>query len=139
MFHIVYVSSTVNILDYDQQIDLLNISLKNNALRNVTGCLIYAHGNYIQVLEGKESDVEFTFSKILKDKRHHQITVIERANIKSRNFESWYMGFRYYEAQELLFVDGHSIIPSIIEIAKEGIALKLLLGALENHEQLIKK
>ena len=134
MFSLTYVSSSHNLLDYKQIIDILDVSVVNNALRDVTGCLIYSHGNFIQVLEGQQSDVEFIFAKILNDKSHHHITVVERANIESRIFESWYMGFRYYKQHELLLVDGCLIIPSIDTIAKDGIAKKLLLQFLENNK-----
>lgn len=112
---------------------MLNISVKNNLERAVTGFLIYSDGNLIQALEGNESDVEFIFSKILNDKRHHDISVLDRSAIEHRNFEDWSMNFKILNDDETRRLNGYMSISKLNTLTGNGVALKLLLGFAENN------
>jgi hypothetical protein len=76
MKNIVYMSTSVTLLDDDQLIDILNSARKNNLKHNVTGVLLYSEGVFIQVLEGNEADVDVIFSKIQADARHKNIITL---------------------------------------------------------------
>lgn len=57
MIQLIYVSSAVNLMSEDELLDLLAQSSQRNKRKGVTGLLLYAGGNFIQVLEGEQSDV----------------------------------------------------------------------------------
>ena len=133
MFTLIYVSSAFKKLNHNELLEMLNISVKNNLERAVTGFLIYSDGNFIQALEGNESDVEFIFSKILNDKRHHDISVLDRSAIEHRNFEDWSMNFKILNDDETRRLNGYMPISKLNTLTGNGVALKLLLGFAENN------
>ena len=128
MFHLIYLSTARKLFTDNDLLEMLTISVKNNTLRNVTGFLIYVEGRFIQVLEGKKTDVEFIFDKILNNNRHHQITVLEKHNIKKRNFETWSMGFKSLsQDDELISIDGYSSISSLKSLDKQSDVLSTFM------------
>ncbi len=133
MIRLIYVSSAYNLLSSNELSDLLSISVKNNVLRNISGFLIYSDGNFIQVLEGDEADVEFFFKKISSDKRHHDVIIIDRSYIEHRDFESWSMGFKTLAHDEIALITGYSTISNLKSLAMNGDALEILLQFLKNN------
>lgn len=128
MYHLIYLSSPRKLFTDNELVELLTISVKNNMLRNVTGFLIYVETNFIQVLEGKKTDVEFIFDMILKDNRHRQIIVLDRRKIKKRNFETWSMGFKSLRHEdELISIDGYSSISSLKSLSKQSDVLNTFM------------
>lgn len=94
LIHLIYVSTATEELD-DVQLDrIMDSSVRRNAAARITGMLLYAGGNFMQVLEGEESDVEATMSRIAADLRHHGLVVIDRCAIEQRSFGAWHMGYR---------------------------------------------
>ena len=93
IYTICYLSSanyTLNIQDLE---NIFKITLKNNIQNSISGILIYAEGNFLQVLEGEELALKALFQKIKSDKRHHNlITLLSKKN-KDRIFESYQSGF----------------------------------------------
>jgi len=133
MIRLIYVSSAYTLLSSNELSDLLSISVKNNILRNITGFLIYLDGNFIQVLEGHEADVDFFYKKILNDKRHHDVIIIDRSNIEHRDFDSWSMGFKALAQDEIAQITGYSTISNLKSLAMNGDALDILLQFLKNN------
>jgi len=133
MIRLIYVSSAYKLLSSNELSDLLSVSVKNNVLRNITGFLIYLDGNFIQVLEGHEVDVDFFYNKILSDKRHHDVIIIDRSNIDCRDFESWSMGFKALDHDEIAQITGYSTISNLKSLAMNGDALDILLQFLKNN------
>ncbi len=133
MIRLIYVSSAYKLLSSNELSDLLSVSVKNNLLRNITGFLIYLDGNFIQVLEGDEVDVDFFYKKILNDKRHHDVIIIDRSNIDCRDFESWSMGFKALGHDEIGQITGYSTISNLKSLAMNCDALDILLQFLKNN------
>jgi hypothetical protein len=79
----------------DEELDeLLATSSSNNAIKKVTGMLLYGNGKFMQVLEGEADVVDAFLQKIVADRRHTKLNVLVRTPIKQRDFHSWSMGFR---------------------------------------------
>ena len=89
-------------------IHLLNQSRNRNERQNVTGMLLYAGGNFIQVLEGEEKDVEEIYQSILNDDRNRGNILIEKENIKERIFPDWSMGFEHLTGEKKNTIKGYS-------------------------------
>ena len=64
----------------------------------VTGLLLYAHGNFMQYLEGSEPGVARVYAAVKADPLHKGIVELLREPIDAREFEEWSMGFRSISA-----------------------------------------
>jgi hypothetical protein len=95
----IYVSA---LTDTDDSVlaDILRTSQKNNARDGLTGMLLYADGNFLQVLEGPPEAVEQTFARIELDPRHSHVIVMSDEPTTQRDFADWSMGLRRLGAQE---------------------------------------
>lgn len=93
MISLIYVSTAVHLLSYDELQDILEVSQRNNETGPVTGLLLYKDGNFMQVLEGPEEAVMNIFGKIQKDTRHKDITLLSITPIAEREFADWRMAF----------------------------------------------
>ena len=80
---------------------ILESAIRNNQAKDLTGMLLYADGNVMQVLEGEKEPLYEIFQRIEQDPRHHGIFVLLDTEIESRHFETWSMGYRALTATEL--------------------------------------
>ncbi len=82
----------------EELLELLRKSRRNNALRGVTGLLLYRNQCFLQVLEGPESVVESLIKTIEADPRHHSIRTLCR-EVGPRQFGTWQMGFENLDVE----------------------------------------
>ena len=94
LISLVYVSSASHLMSEEDLLELLQAARKKNQELNITGMLLYHHGNFIQVLEGEEADVMMMEQKIKQDVRHHTMIRLIKEPISERSFPDWSMGFR---------------------------------------------
>ncbi|MFA6164879.1 MAG: phosphate-starvation-inducible PsiE family protein [Methylobacter sp.] len=106
MIRLTYASTATKDFETEDLLELLKSCRINNGAKNITGILLYSHGTFFQVLEGNEAVVEDTFERIKKDKRHKDVTLIEKQPIKEREFPYWSMGFEKLEGKELSEMEG---------------------------------
>ena len=93
-FCLVYASSASKHLSEDELEAILETSRMNNARIDVTGMLLYADGNFLQILEGDKTQVETLYDKITQDARHHSALRILSRFSDERNFAEWSMGYQ---------------------------------------------
>jgi hypothetical protein len=108
MIRLIYVSTAGQYLSEQDLGALLEKAQERNARQNVTGMLLYAGGNFIQVLEGEEKDVEDIYSSIAKDKRNKGHIVMKKESITERNFPEWAMGFKHLQKEGDDKISGYS-------------------------------
>jgi hypothetical protein len=94
MRSILYLSSATRPITDLELVDILTISRKNIERVGVSGMLLYRGGNFIQVLEGPDAAVGATYSRIEKDPRHDDITLILDEQVDVPRFREWSMGFQ---------------------------------------------
>jgi hypothetical protein len=128
---LIYVSSATRKLDEDDILRILESAVRHNAANDVTGMLLYASGNFLQVLEGEEAAVDEAFSRISEDNRHQDIIEISREAVPSRDFAAWSMGFRGVSADDAKALSGYAPFfengfNAATIGAKPGLALDLL-------------
>ena len=97
---IVYASSAVSPFSTEDLEDLLQIARANNTRLGITGLLLYAEGNFLQILEGDEKSVEDLFDHIEHDQRHRGIIRLITRRHASRSFSNWSMGFKRLQPKE---------------------------------------
>jgi len=70
---------------------ILASSQRNNPEINVTGMLLYNGRNFLQLLEGEESQLVSLMVKISHDPRHTGISMIDRRLVDQRACGDWNM------------------------------------------------
>ena len=93
MFYMLYISTAVKPMNYDDFSALLQQCRDSNNKRGITGMLLYQNGTFMQMIEGEKQVVLDLYDKILKDDRHTGVHTVLTGDIKARNFEDWSMGF----------------------------------------------
>ena len=90
---IAYVSSAKAAMSPPQLEKLLRDARLNNSTRAVTGVLLYAQGNFMQVLEGSRDRVTDTFRRIRHSRLHGGIIELANEAVQFRQFEGWSMAY----------------------------------------------
>lgn len=88
-------------------------SAYRNALNGVTGALLYRPGRFLQILEGPRQQLELTFERICRDRRHRKLALLEFAAVDHRRFGQWAMELTAHDP-----VSG----ADVINLALDGIA-----------------
>lgn len=131
LIQLIYVSSLSDI-KLEQDIGkILESSVRHNKENGITGMLLYANGNFLQVLEGEAEAVGESFTRICADPRHYDIIHLISGPIADRHFSQWSMGYQHLSENYLRefpkyapFFKFHANDEAIC--AKSGIALELL-------------
>ncbi len=92
----------------DELMQMLAKSRESNAKKGITGILLYKDGNFMQVIEGEEVEVNKLLEKISADPRHKRILRLHSRRIKKREFTDWSMAFRDLDDLDLHKYPGYS-------------------------------
>ncbi|MAU71988.1 MAG: hypothetical protein CML04_07815 [Pseudozobellia sp.] len=65
----------------------------HNKILNITGCLVYHNGAFVQILEGEKEEVHKLFKSIEKDPRHANVRLVSEEYDKKRSFSNWNMAY----------------------------------------------
>ena len=95
---LVYVSSASHRVTAPEINHLLERARARNVQEQITGVLLYSHGNFMQYLEGPAAGMAKVYEAIKSDKLHHGIIELLREPIVSREFADWSMAFRSVSA-----------------------------------------
>ena len=94
LVRLLYASRASKPLDEAMLHAILEVSRTNNLERGISGVLCaHPEGSvFLQALEGSRAAVNALYATILRDERHHDVTLLEYAEIEERRFPSWLMG-----------------------------------------------
>ena len=113
MYHyILYYSFSKSKISNSELGELLSKSIEWNSRENITGLLIYRfnqefdRGNFLQIIEGPKKAIENVWPRILKDTKHHTITILEEGSYDQRSFPNWSMGFKNLNDQDFKELTG---------------------------------
>jgi hypothetical protein len=129
LVHIIYCSAAAADFDEDDIPLILEQSRSGNAMRDVTGMLLYVGRSFFQVIEGDETVVTALYEKIRLDPRHYRVTRIIAEPIVKRSFGKWTMGFSapgISQAGNLIGENDFFASASCLAAMDEGRAKKLL-------------
>ena len=78
---------------YDQNTlnGILSDAINYNEKNNITGALVCRDDIYLQLLEGPEQAVNYTYQKILDDDRHLEVELLIKEHCNERIFPKWNM------------------------------------------------
>lgn len=94
-YQLVYYSQAKYPFNEQQLIELLTKANQFNRTQDITGCMIYGDGKFVQLLEGEESRVKALYKRIERDNRHHSLVVLLEMSVNQKLFPSWGMAFKY--------------------------------------------
>ncbi len=128
LVRLLYASQARAPITDDTLASILTQSRKNNPETGVTGVLCVCHGGvFIQALEGGRAEVNQLYSKVLRDDRHTDVTLLEYAEISERRFSGWRMGRVDLDKVNTAVVLKYSEKPRLDPFGMSGsVALKLL-------------
>ena len=68
-----------------------DIAESRNARLGITGLLCHQDGMFTQLLEGPRDAVELVMDKIVADRRHCDIEILQRRDVAQREYGQWAM------------------------------------------------
>lgn len=108
MLSLIYVSSSVKLMNDEELLDILKVSRENNLSKDITGLLLYKGGNFMQALEGPEELVMALYETIRQDPRHKDVSIISQEQIQKRQFPAWEMAFTNLDNPDIANEPGYS-------------------------------
>jgi hypothetical protein len=105
LIQLIYVSEATRPLTQPELLELLEVSVENNFLQNITGILLYYKESFFQVLEGDAETVGNLYEKICKDSRNRKNTVLMCERLVERQFERWSMGYTEVTQKDLASIE----------------------------------
>lgn len=97
---LIYVSDLVNKNEAELG-PILESAVRHNRADGITGMLLYSGGNFLQVLEGPQTQVRATYERICQDPRHRNITVLTEEEVPERQFPEWSMGYKQLDPADI--------------------------------------
>jgi hypothetical protein len=73
--------------------NILDKALNRNYSLQISGLLVYYHGEFMQLIEGDKKAIDELFYIIRKDPRHGDIRILREAESPERCMPTWAMGF----------------------------------------------
>lgn len=92
LVRLAFVSAAATRISGRDLIEIGETSSRNHEARRITGMLLYADGEFFQVLEGPEAAVEEVLSRAGADPRNRCVTPLTRERLLFRLFRGWSMG-----------------------------------------------
>lgn len=96
--------------------DILQESRNYNPQQNITGCLLYFKGEFLQILEGQKEEIEILFEKIRNDNRHTHVNLISLEPAEGRMYPDWSMAFHNLKLPELHEIKEHLDIEQFLKL-----------------------
>ncbi|CAM4279749.1 BLUF domain-containing protein [Pseudoalteromonas ostreae] len=90
---IIYASTITEHFNPSSLEEIIEKAVLNNKKNNVTGMLCFNRNYFLQCIEGSRTNVNKTYNKILNDKRHTEIILLDYSEINAREFSNWSMGY----------------------------------------------
>jgi hypothetical protein len=93
LIRLLYVSTAHKNVGLDEFRAILAQAQTNNEARDLTGVLAFNSKMFLQALEGARDQVNTLYGKLLRDPRHHSVTLLSLQDIERRQWADWSMGF----------------------------------------------
>jgi hypothetical protein len=107
IYHLIYRSVAQKALSDKELSELLLNSRTYNKEEQITGILLHAEGEYMQVLEGEEAAIKRLYARIEADHRHTEVRMVTDGTTLFRIFPRWSMGFLHVYKEDFLRLVGY--------------------------------
>lgn len=136
VFQITYSSVAKPGLSISEIEEIITQATQYNAAHDITGCLIYNNGYFLQILEGEKQLVMTLLNKIELDDRHDHFTILSEGQTNFRTFNEWAMAYYHNPLNAHLNSEVQEIKSSLLEIStsseKSNFALKVFWYNVKN-------
>lgn len=93
LVRLIYASRSTSPINDETVARILAQSEKHNLDAGITGVLCVCHGDvFLQALEGGREEVNQLYTKLVRDARHTDVTLLDYTEISERRFACWRMG-----------------------------------------------
>lgn len=93
LVRLIYASTASEGFGLNESKLILEQSQINNHKRDLTGVLSLNSKIFLQALEGAREQINELYGRLLRDKRHHTVAILDYAEIEEREWSQWSMGF----------------------------------------------
>lgn len=100
--YIVYISRLADPLGPGAVPAVIRKARVNNAIRGITGALIFDGERFCQYIEGDPDEIVRTFTAIERDARHDGLRVLASGYAQRRRFEQWSMAYVHPVTPDLI-------------------------------------
>jgi Sensors of blue-light using FAD len=99
MRRVIYCSQAAFDMSPEELAELLTTARRHNTEAGLSGMLLYCGQSFLQLLEGGSAAVDSTYARISADDRHSNIRLLSDAEVATRMFPDWTMGFEHIDAE----------------------------------------
>jgi Sensors of blue-light using FAD len=93
LIRLIYVSTAQPGVDLNEFKRILLQAQTNNHSRDLTGMLAFNSKIFLQALEGARDQINDLYARLIRDPRHHTVTMLGYKEIEERHWANWSMGF----------------------------------------------
>lgn len=93
LIRLIYASTAQEGVDLNEFKRILLQAQTNNHRRDLTGMLAFNSKIFLQALEGARDQVNDLYARLIRDPRHHTVTMLGYKEIEERHWSNWSMGF----------------------------------------------
>ena len=97
--------------------DILASAQRNNSQADITGVLLFFDNSFIQLLEGRRSDVMAMYDKIMDDPRHTDVDLMFEEYQEDRVFGDWRMAYVPRDRENARKLCGNMDVTSVDQMA----------------------
>ena len=101
---------------------VIRVARTNNAIRGISGALIFDGERFCQYIEGDPDEIVRTFTAIEKDARHTGIRVLASGSVNAPRFARWSMAYVYAVTPELIDTIDSPTVPGVAEAFEQALA-----------------
>lgn len=105
--HLIYRSVAKRTLSDAGLNELLLNARAHNKIEQITGILLHAEGEFMQVLEGEAAAVKALYAHIEADRRHTRVRLLTDGTSLFRIFPRWSMGFLHVYKEDFYRLVGY--------------------------------
>jgi hypothetical protein len=91
LVRVLYVSRATGPQTSTVTASILATAQRHNRDQGIGGVLCQGQGLYLQVLEGERGAVHRLYARIVVDRRHHDVVMLQLEEIAERRFAGWSM------------------------------------------------
>ena len=102
LFELIYHSQAKPHISEDDHADILSVARSFNRENDITGCLLYHKGQFLQLLEGDFEKLNNLYARIREDKRHENVITLHMKEIEERIFDDWSMAYKAIEDSDII-------------------------------------
>ena len=120
LYHLTYRSIAIPEITIEQIEEILKTAREFNSKNDISGCLVFSKGYFIQLLEGSKDVIMELMDHIDSDKRHTDVDVLSQGETEKRIFETWDMAY-LKPSEKMQSVKAKEIKSTLLELTDEAV------------------